>query len=71
MSASIRINIMGGTNIETAYSDCEKVSDSLGGIAVETAFNGVEMFFHHQPLAEWKDEYEKAIYGLSKEGGAK
>lgn len=70
MSASIRIKVMGGTDIETAYSDCEKVSASLGGISVETAFNGVEMFYHGQPLGEWKDEYKKAVYGPSKEGGA-
>lgn len=62
---------MGGTNIETAYFDCEKVSASLSGISVETAFNGVEMFFHHQPLTEWKDEYKKAVYGLSNERSAK
>lgn len=71
MSASIRVKVMGGTDIETAYFDCEKVSASLGGISVETSFNGVEIFYHHQTLDEWKDEYKKRVYGLSKEGGAK
>lgn len=71
MSASIRIKVMGGTDIETAYFDCEKVSASLGGISVETSFNGVEMFYYCQTLGEWKDEYKKAIYGLSNERSAK
>lgn len=71
MSACVRIKIIGGTHIETAYSDCENVSASLGGISVETAFNGVEMFYHHQTLDEWKDEYKKRVYGLSKERSAK
>ena len=71
MSASIRIKVMGGTDIEEAYFDCYRVSASLSGISVETAFNGVEMFFHHQSLAEWKDEYEKSVYGLSNERSAK
>ena len=71
MSASIRIKVMGGTDIDTAYLDCGKVSASLRGISVETAFNGVEMFYHHQTLDEWKDEYRKRVYGLSKERSAK
>lgn len=71
MSASIRIKVMGGTDIETVYFDCEKVSASLGGISVETSFNGVEMFYYCQTLGEWKDEYKKAIYGLSNERSAK
>lgn len=71
MSAAIRIKIMGGTDIEEAYHDCEKVSISLGGISVETSFNGVEMFYCRQPLGEWKDEYKKRIYGLSNEGNGK
>ena len=68
MSAAIRIKIMGGTDIETAYNDCEKVSISLGGISVETAFNGVEMFYYRQTLVKWKDEYKKRIFGPSNEG---
>ena len=71
MSASIRIKIMGGTDIEAAYSDCEKVSASLGGISVETSFNGVEMFYYCQPLGVWKDEYKKAVYGLLNVRGTK
>ena len=71
MSVSIRVKVMGGTDIETAYFDCEKVSASLGGISVETSFNGVEMFYCHQPLSKWKDEYRERVYGLSEEGGAK
>ncbi len=71
MSAAIRIKIMGGTDIEEAYHDCEKVSISLGSISVETSFNGVEMFYCRQPLGEWKDEYKKRIYGLSNEGNGK
>lgn len=69
MSASIRIKIMGGTDIKTAYHDCEKVSISLGGISVETSFNGVEMFYCRQTQVEWEDEYKKRIYGLSLEKG--
>lgn len=72
MSASIRIKIMGGTDIKDAYYDCAVVSARLGEIAVETSFNGVEMFYHRQPLIEWHDEYRKRIYGPTKEeGGAK
>lgn len=72
MSASIRIKIIGGTHIEEAYDDCAGVSSRLGGISVETSFNGVEMFYHHQPCTEWCDEYRKRIYGTTKkEGGAK
>ena len=71
MSATIRIKIMGGTDIEEAYHDCEKVSISLGGISVETSFNGVEMFYCRQPLCEWEDEYKGRIYGLSNEGSVK
>ena len=67
MSAAIRIKIMGGTNIVEAYHDCKKVSSLIGGISVETSFNGVEMFYHHQKLSEWEDEYNKGIYGLSNE----
>lgn len=72
VSASIRINIMGGTHIEEAYDDCADISYHLGGISVETSFNGVEMFYYHQPRREWCDEYRKRIYGTTKkEGGAK
>ena len=71
MSVSIRVNVMGGTDIEMAYFDCEKLSASLGGISVETSFNTVEMFYHHQSLGEWVDEYKKRVFGLSKEGGTK
>ena len=67
MSAAIRIKIMGGTNIVEAYHDCKKVSSLIGGISVETSFNGVKMFYHGQTLGEWKDEYKKSIYGLSNE----
>lgn len=71
MSASIRIKIMGGTDIEEAYFDCAKVSERLGGMSIETSFNGVEMFYHNQPLTEWEDEYHTRIYGIShEEGGA-
>lgn len=71
MSASIRINIIGGTSIEEAYDDCEDISFQLGGISVETSFNGVEMFYHHQSRTEWRDEYLERIYGPTKnEGGA-
>ena len=69
MSAAIRIKIMGGTNIKTAYYDYEKVSISLGGISVNTSFNGVEMFYCRQTLSEWEGEYKKRIYGLSLEKG--
>lgn len=68
MSASIRIKIMGGTDIEDAYYDCEKVSTALGGLSVETVFNGVSMLYYHQQLKEWEDEYYKEIYGKAKKG---
>lgn len=72
MSAAIRIKIMGGTDIKTAYYDREKVSVSLGGISVKTSFNGVGMFYCRQTLSEWEGEYKKRIYGLSLEkGGSK
>ena len=67
MSATIRIKIIGGTDIAEAYIDCEKASSLLGGISVETSFNGVEMFYHGQTLGEWEDEYKKGIYGQSNE----
>lgn len=71
MSASIRIKIMGGTDIADAYFDCANVSERLGGISIETVFNDVEMFYHGQPLTAWKDEYYTRLYGPShKEGGA-
>ena len=68
VSASIRIKIIGGTNIEDAYYDCEKVSIELGGISVETDFNGVSMFYYHQPLKEWEDEYRNEKFGKAKKG---
>ena len=72
MSASIRIKIMGGTDLDHAYENCAAISERLGGIAVETSFNGVEMFFHHQPKEVWIDEYKRRIFGIEKqEGGAK
>lgn len=70
MRASIRIKIMRGTGILYAYETCADVSERLGGISVETSFNGVEMFYHNQPFKEWEYEYVKQIYGLSKEEGA-
>jgi hypothetical protein len=69
VSASIRIKIIGGTDIVNAYYDCANVSSCLGGISVETDFNGISMFYHHQSLKDWKEEYHKEIYGRSK-GGA-
>ena len=71
MSAAIRIKIIGGTDIAEAYHDCKKASSLLGGISVETSFNGVEMFYHGQTLGEWEYEYEKSIYGLSNKGSRK
>lgn len=67
MSASIRIKIMPGTDIADAYNDCARVSLKLGGaISVETDFNGVKMFYHHQSLKEWEEEYYKETYGMAK-----
>ncbi len=68
MSASIRIKIMGGTDIKDAYYDCEKVSNALGGMSVETAFNGVIMLYHHQPVKVWEVEYSKEFFGKAKKG---
>lgn len=68
MSASIRIKIMGGTDIKDAYYDCEEVSIALCGISVETDFNGVEMHYYHQSINEWKDEYYKEMFGRAKKG---
>lgn len=68
MSASIRIKIMGDTDITDAYYDCENVSIALGGISVETEFNGISMFYYHQPLKDWKDEYYKETHGKAKKG---
>ena len=62
MSASIRIKIIGGTHIETAYYDCERVSIALGGISVETNFNGVDMFYCHQSIKDWENEYRKKLH---------
>ena len=70
MSASIRIKIIAGTDIVDAYDDCADVSFRLGGISVETEFNGVEMFYHHQSLKDWEEDLYKETYGKSK-GGAR
>ena len=66
MSASIRIKIMGGTDLDNAYENCAAISERLGGIAVETSFNGVEMLYHRQPLAYWQEEYHRSVYGKTK-----
>lgn len=68
MSASIRIKIMGGACIEEAYYNCAAVSMRLGGMSVETSFNGVEMFYHGQTKSQWNDEYRMRIFGPSQEG---
>ena len=68
MSASIRIKIMGGSDIKDAYYDCAKVSTALGGMAVETVFNGVIMLYHHQPVKVWEAEYSKEFFGKAKKG---
>lgn len=61
MSACVRIKILGGTSIDDAYSDCARVSFALGGIAVETNFNGVEMFYHGQRREQWLNEFHERI----------
>lgn len=66
MSACVRIKILGGTSIENAYFDCARVSLYLGGIAVETTFNGVEMFYHGQRPEQWWNEFHERI-GRGKE----
>lgn len=68
MSASIRIKIMCGTDITDAYDDCERVSIALGGMSVETVFNGVRMLYYHQPVKVWEDEYLKEQFGKAKKG---
>ena len=68
MSASIRIKIIAGTDIVDAYFDCEKVSTALGGMSVETVFNGVNMLYHNQPVKVWEDEYCKEFFGKAKKG---
>jgi hypothetical protein len=68
VSASIRIKIIGGTDIDDAYYDCESVSIALGGMSVETVFNGVNMFYYHQPVKVWEDEYCKEKFGKAKKG---
>lgn len=68
MSASIRIKIIGGTDIKDAYYDCESVSIAIGGMSVETVFNGVRMFYYHQPVKEWEEEYHKEKFGKSTKG---
>lgn len=71
MSAAIRVDIIGGIDISVAHYDCQLVSHRLGGIAVETSFNGVEMLFHGQSREQWIEEYHKRVFGSSQEGGAK
>ena len=66
MSACIRIKTLGGTDIEQAYSDCQQVSFALGGISVETNFNGIKMFYHTQSRKEWCDEYHRRIQSYGK-----
>ena len=69
MSATIRIRILSCTDIRQAYSDCVQVSFSLGGISVETEFNGIEMSYHGQSREQWCDEYHHrlATYGKKEE----
>lgn len=71
MSASIRIKIIGGTDITDAYYDCESVSIAIGGMSVETVFNGVRMLYYHQPVKVWKYEYYKEKFGKAKKGESK
>ena len=54
---------MGGTDLDHAYENCAAISERLGGIAVETSFNGVKMFFHRQSKEEWINEYKRRIFG--------
>ena len=62
MSACVKIRILGGTDIEAAYSDCARMSFALGGMAVETTFNDVEMLYYHGlTRKEWVDTYYKRI----------
>jgi hypothetical protein len=76
MSASIRIEILGGTDIMYAYADCQRVSLALDGISVETTFNGVEMFYYGQRPEQWWNEFHERIgrdkkAAEAQEGGAK
>ena len=68
MSASIRIEITGGTDIEDAYYDCANVSTRLGEMSVKTVFNGVTMLYHHQTVKEWREEYRTEYFGKAKKG---
>ena len=68
MSASIRIKITGGTDIKNAYYDCESVSIAIGGMSVETVFNGVRMLYYRQPVEVWEEEYYKEKFGKAKKG---
>lgn len=68
MSASIKIKIIGGTDVRDAYYDCAKVSSALGVMSVETVFNGVIMVYHHQPVDVWEVEYRKEFFGKAKKG---
>ena len=68
MNASIRIKILVGSDITDAYYDCEKVSITLGGMSVETVFNGVRMLYYHQPVKVWEDEYYKETFGKAQKG---
>lgn len=61
MSAVIRCEILGGTDIEKAYYDCASIGMATSA-SVSCVFNGVEMFWTYTtPLDEWISEYNRKI----------
>lgn len=61
MSAVIRCEILGGTDIEKAYYDCASIGGATSA-SVSCVFNGVEMFWTYTtPLSEWIAEYHRKI----------
>lgn len=71
MSAVIRCEILGGTNIEEAYYDCALIGGATFA-SVSCVINGVEMFWvDHKTVDEWIAEYHQKIGKNDKGEGGK
>ena len=61
MSAIVKCEILGGTDIEAAYDNCRRIGEALD-VGVLCEFNGVEMFWcEHTAKDEWLSEYDRKI----------
>ena len=70
MSAIVKCEILGGTDIEAAYDDCRRIGEALD-VGVLCEFNGVEMFWCKCKTKDgWLSEYNTKIRrGMAPEAG--